>query len=90
MEYVKEVRVFVEGIWNMAEATTDNGVIKGNWNELKFRDEVLNACNGWTHILIVDQKRILVILLKQLNNLKILKNCVGLKVLLWKVKEPSL
>jgi len=51
MEYVKEVRIFVEGIWNMAEATTDNGVIKGNWNELKFRDEVLNACNGWTHII---------------------------------------
>jgi hypothetical protein len=49
MKPVKEVKIFTEGIWNMAEVITDDGMVKGNWNELNFRNEVLGANNGCTH-----------------------------------------
>lgn len=51
MKPVKEVTIFTEGIWNMAKVLTDDGIIKGNWNDINFRTEVLNSSNGWTHFI---------------------------------------
>ena len=48
MKYVKKVKIYIDGIWNMADVITEDSIITGNWNELKFRNEVFEACNGWT------------------------------------------
>lgn len=52
INYITEVIIYADGIYNMAKAKTLNGKeITGNWNIREFRQNILNNCDGWTRFI---------------------------------------
>ena len=48
-EYYTHIRIFTEGTFYMVEATNfKNETIKGNWNDVFFRENILKYTNGYT------------------------------------------
>ena len=55
VEYYTHIRIYTEGIFNMAEATnTKNETVKGNWNNMSFRNDILMYTNGYT--IFIDER----------------------------------